>query len=222
MSTGAGVGADGVRSDAAESPRAKAIRERPGAAGGRRGGEQQLDERAARSMMRLGAAVARRLQINPRWSGEIERDDVLQQTYVDACIAVRSGSVTVRDLPRWLPRAAQNNLRDAIESRCASKRPPSERRIRPQSRADPLGHLEPHTAPDDADPSTSIADSELLAAIETEIDRLPALEFSVLDLVIVRGLSCSDAADRVGRDRTTVARILRRTLTRIRRSVAPH
>jgi RNA polymerase sigma factor (sigma-70 family) len=77
-----------------------------------------------------GPRVARRVRIDPRWSRALSVEDVMQVTYMEAFLRIRSlGSTTRGGFEAWLTRIAKNNLVDAVRSLQAAKRPDSAERM---------------------------------------------------------------------------------------------
>ncbi len=77
-----------------------------------------------------GPRVARRVSIDPRWSRALSVEDVMQVTYMEAFLRIRSlGNTSRAGFEAWLTRIAKNNLVDAVRSLQAAKRPDSGQRM---------------------------------------------------------------------------------------------
>src|SRR5438876_7034494 len=93
------------------------------------GDESALIELLDQVSVRLHAEIAR--DIGPRYRGLVDADDIVQVTFMEAFLRMRSfiyagpGSFLT-----WLRRIAQNNLRDAIKELERDRRPPPGKRIR--------------------------------------------------------------------------------------------
>ena len=77
-----------------------------------------------------GPRVEGRLSIQPRLQRLIDSSDVMQVSYLEAFLRIRSlrGSTT-REFEAWLERIAQHNLTDAIRALGRDKRPEARARV---------------------------------------------------------------------------------------------
>jgi len=113
-------------------------------------------------------------EIPKRWQALLSADDVLQQTYADAVVAITTlQSTREASFAAWLETTARNNLRDAIKMLEAEKRGGNCHQI----------HFEPgdgsvHTlwellAQRSTTPSRVVARQEAVAALKKAIAELP-------------------------------------------------
>ncbi len=76
------------------------------------------------------ADLRRGLSIQPLWSRSLDVDDVLQVTYLEAFLRIRTlEQRTVTGFRTWLRRIAENNLRDAVRALGRDKRPDPRQRV---------------------------------------------------------------------------------------------
>lgn len=72
----------------------------------------------------VGPEVAAELSIDRRWRASFDREDVMQVTYLEACLRISTlRARTVGGFRAWLGRIAENNLRDALRALQRDKRP---------------------------------------------------------------------------------------------------
>ena len=97
--------------------------------------DEVMDERVVRAAGRdgdaleellreTGPAVAAGLSIEGRWQASFDREDVMQVTYLEACLRIGTlRSRTIEGFRGWLASIAENNLRDALRALQRDKRP---------------------------------------------------------------------------------------------------
>lgn len=176
------------------------------------------DETAFATLIaRHGPAVAEAVVIAPRWAGQVELEDVLQVTYLEAFLAIREHRLAVRSLRGWLVRAAENNLRDAIAGLRRAKRPNPDRRLAPGPGEDPLEWLHRQATSGGTTPSRRCSREEMHAALDAEIERLPTDYAEVVRLAVLRGMGHDAVGARLGRSRGAVWLIQQRAIDRLRR-----
>ena len=100
------------------------------------------DERVARAvagdldeleqlLREVTPAVLASLEIDSIWSRSFDRDDVLQVSFLEAYLRIRTlRTATMGGFRAWLARIATNNLRDAVRALERDKRPSARRRSR--------------------------------------------------------------------------------------------
>ena len=99
------------------------------------------DERVARAvagdldeleqlLREVTPAVLASLEIDSIWSRSFDRDDVLQVSFLEAYLRIRTlRTATMGGFRAWLARIATNNLRDAVRALERDKRPSARRRV---------------------------------------------------------------------------------------------
>lgn len=171
--------------------------------------EQQLlsqaiagDADALTDLLEIHAPMLRRRlhgQIPVRWQSLLNEDDIMQETFVEAFLAIRRFSpVREESLLSWLDRIARNTLVDAIRGLQAEKRRSDQRRQRgPSEEGSEFGLYEILVA-SGTTPSQHAMRGELAANIRNAIGRLPVTYAQVVELYDLNGISASELAARFG------------------------
>jgi len=165
------------------------------------------DESALAELLeRHGPTVRGRIAVDfpRRWRGVLSVDDVMQQAYTDAFLAIE------RFDPRgegaflaWLSRLAKNALLDAIDGLTALKRGGDRRRVH----ADPnqsLVHLCDMVTAMSGTPSRAVAGDEACAALQRAIAELPEAHRQVVTLYDLQGHSAQEVATALGRSQGSI------------------
>lgn len=179
------------------------------------GDQAALSELLARHGPPLAARIA--AGIGAKWRSVLDADDVMQVTYVEAFLHIRDF------VPRgpgafaaWLRRIAENNLRDAIASLSAAKRPPPERRIQTGARDESAAVLLENLGVTLTTPSLHLGRSEARSALEAAIERLPSDYARVITLYDLEALPAEEVAARLERSQGAVFMLRARALDRLR------
>lgn len=150
---------------------------------------------------RNGPIVRARLAADmPRkWQSVLSVDDVLQQAYTDAFLAIG------RFVPQgdgaflaWLTRLARNAMLDALDMLHAAKRGGNRNKIEPDTERSLTGLLDAVKAVS-ATPSREVAARESLEALRRCIERLPQAYRQVVDLYDLQQCSIEETAASLGR-----------------------
>lgn len=151
-------------------------------------------------LSRHGPAIERTLQINDIWRGMLEPADVMQVTYLEAFLHIRSFDPE-RGTPfrAWLNHIAANNLRDAIRGLERAKKPQPRDRIRPPVVDDSLVGLYELLGADSLTPSRQVGRQDACRMLERAIAGLPPRYEQVIRLYDLEGLPIEEVARRVGR-----------------------
>jgi RNA polymerase sigma factor (sigma-70 family) len=174
------------------------------------------DDALALVLERFGPGVRAAIDISPKWQGEIEADDVMQITYIDAFL--RIGSCAARSeamFQAWLAQIARNNLMDAIRGLEAEKRPPADRRLRLNG-GDAHARLCELVGATTTTPSRVASRAELRSLVEQAIARLPADYATVIQQIDLGGAAPTAVAERLGRSRAAVHMLVGRARERLR------
>jgi RNA polymerase sigma-70 factor, ECF subfamily len=176
------------------------------------------DERALAALLdRYGLLIARKLRINTCWQGQLDADDVMQVTYLEAFLRIRQFTSDGPDaFAGWLHRIAENNLRDAIKGLERDKRPPPKNRVIDRGKDDSYVALMDQTAGAGRTPSRSAAAREVREIVDAALRRLPRDYEQVLRLCVLDGRSGPAAADVMGRSHGAVKMLLARARERLR------
>jgi RNA polymerase sigma factor (sigma-70 family) len=138
-------------------------------------------------------------EINLRWQSLLSVDDVMQQTYLDAFLAIRGfQSREVSSFRGWLAIRAKRNLTDAIRMLEADKRGGKQRRIETAIGGDSVVALY-QLLVESATPSRLAAKDEAGSSLESAIKRLPPVYERVVRLYDLEGKSAKETADTLNR-----------------------
>jgi RNA polymerase sigma factor (sigma-70 family) len=117
-----------------------------------------------------------------KWRSVLSVDDVLQQAYTDAFLAIgRFVPQSEGSFLAWLTRLARNALLDALDMLQAAKRGGGRGRLEPDSARSLTGLLDAVKAIS-ATPSRAVAAQESLDALRRCIDRLPESHRMIIEL----------------------------------------
>lgn len=160
-----------------------------------RGDRTALEALLARYDSAVRAAL--RGAIHPRYQALVALDDVMQQAYTDAFLAITrfSGSDEERFIA-WLTTLARRNLIDTIRLLEADKRAPRDGNILGASR---LGDLSADTTP-----SRIMAGAEASAELRAAIAQLPTVYRTVIEQVDLAGRDAGQVAAELGRSRGAI------------------
>ncbi len=161
------------------------------------------DEDALESLLtRHSPALRGRLQgqIAAHWRSMIEVDDLLQVTYLEAFLRIRSyqdrGEASFL---AWLTRIADNNLRDAIRGLERAKRPDPRRRVVSPGSDESYVELVEVLGMTLTTPSMHAARGEMIAELERMLSRLPADYERVIRMYDLEGRAIEEVAGELGR-----------------------
>jgi RNA polymerase sigma-70 factor (ECF subfamily) len=180
------------------------------------GGDRQalsvlLESAGQRVRDALAGAIPRRLQ------SMLTLDDLMQQTYMDAFLAIKNfvprgdGS-----LEGWLTTLARRNLLDAIRMLDAGKRGGDARRVGTMSRDDSCISLYEWLARTGSTPSRYATQAEAVVALERCIEQLPNIYRQVVCLYDLEGQAIQEVATVIGRSPGAVYMLRARAHERLR------
>lgn len=141
-----------------------------------------LEQAAPTARQALRGAIPR------RWQSLLSVDDVMQQTYTDAFLAI--GTFMPRGdgaFAGWLATLAKRNLLDAIRSLEAQKRGGDARQCKPGGSQESLLALYDWLTGTGSTPSRHAAQGEALAALDRSIQLLPKAYRDVIRLYDLEG-----------------------------------
>ncbi len=176
------------------------------------------DTEALSALLKLhGPTVERALQINPVWRALLEPGDVMQVTYLEAFLQIRTfDPARGARFETWLRRIAENNLRDAIRGLERQKQPQPRDRIRPARSEDSLIGLYNLLGSDSATPSRDMREQESLHRLEGAIASLPERYQQVVRMYDLEGAAIEEVAARVGKSTGAVHMLRARAHDRLR------
>lgn len=169
-------------------------------------------------LARHGPGVEAGLQIHRRWRGLLDASDVMQVTYLEAFLAIRTFQPEgERQFVAWLRRLADHNLQDAIRALSRRKRsaptpPLSAATIVTGDSRDIL--LETLIATSST-PSRTIRREELYARLDAAIGRLPADYATVIRSHDLFGTPIEVVATQLGRSLGAIHMLRARALQRL-------
>ena len=151
---------------------------------------------------RHGPTVRGRLaaSIGQHWKSSLDEDDVLQVTYLEVFLRIRSfedrgeGSFLA-----WISRIADNNLRDAIRGLERAKRPDPRRRVQPRSPEDSYTGLVGLLGVTYTTPSVNAARGEMITEMDRALSMLPGDYERVIRLYDLEGKGIEAVAEELGR-----------------------
>lgn len=147
-----------------------------------------------------GPVVERSLSVDRAWQRVLDPSDVMQVTYLEAFIRIRSfdpdGSAT---FATWLRRVAENNLKDAIRGLTRQKRPPPPSHLTPGSLEDSMVGLYDVLGATSTTPSRQVGRREICSLLERAIDALPEDYSRVIRLYDLQGAPIAEVANALNR-----------------------
>ena len=164
-----------------------------------------------------GPSVEGLLRIDPAWRSTLDPLDVMQVTYMEAFLRIRSFDPK-RGVPfvAWLRAIAENNLRDAIRGLTRQKRPPPRAQLRANDHSESLVGLYNLLAAKSASPSAKIRRTELCRIVETAIAALPDRYAQVVRWYDIDGDSIEEVMQKSGRSSGAVYMLRARAHQRLR------
>lgn len=138
--------------------------------------------------------------IPSRWRSLLTIDDVLQQTYTDAFLAIgRFRAEDASAFPAWLTKLAKRNLVDAIRMLRADKRGGDRHRVLPGGDGDTIAALNDLFGGTSRTPSREAASAESKNALAKAMDRLPPAYRDVIRLYDLEGRSVEEVSQTLKR-----------------------
>ncbi len=135
------------------------------------------------------------LRIPPRWRALLSPEDLLQETYTDAFLAVnRFVSRREGAFQSWLIQIAMRNLINAIRMLEADKRGGAHRLICDPAPGSSGPNICAELRADTNSPSQHVARSEAVQHLQAAIQRLPDTHRRVVTMYDLEGLSMNDVA----------------------------
>lgn len=151
----------------------------------------------------LGPVVRSRIapKISPRWRAVLDEDDVMQTTYLEACLRInRFTTGAAREFLAWLTRLAENNLIDAVRSLESAKRPDPRKRVTQAANADDSAvALIDMLSASGSTPSRVVGRGEAAGLMDMALKRLPPDYEKVVRLYDLAGNPAHAVARELGR-----------------------
>lgn len=154
-------------------------------------------------LQRHGPQVRQRLtgKIGQHWRSVLEEDDVMQVSYLEAFMRIRSFAPRGEgSFLAWLSHIAENNLRDAVRGFERAKRPDPRRRVQARSvTGESYADLVEVLGVTSATPSRAAAQHEAARHVEAALENLPADYRRVIRLYDLECRPIEEVAAEVGR-----------------------
>ncbi len=177
------------------------------------GSREALEEVLSES----GPRVARRLSIDPRWSRTLSVDDVMQVTYMEAFLRIRSLQHPSRaGLEAWLTRIAKNNVVDAVRSLQSAKRPDSGNRLTSGFNGESSQTLLQQLQGDLTGALTQLGQVEAVEKLMEAIGQLPSSYEAVVKALDLEEQSVDQYATELGKSAGAVHMLRSRAHDRLR------
>ncbi len=155
-------------------------------------------------------------QIGTKWQSKLDVDDVIQVTCMEAFLSIGQFKSSGMDsFIAWLKRIAIHNLRDAVESLSADKRPDPARQVQ-GPREDSHVALFEYLGGTTKSPSKQARREEAKLALSRFIRQLPEDYQTVIRLRELEELPVADVARSMGRTEGAVHMLRARALDRLR------
>lgn len=147
----------------------------------------------------FGPELEAGLRIGSRWNGLLEASDVMQATYLEAFMQIRTFDPARADaFAAWLRRMAENNLRDAIRALEARKNPPPRMRLDAHGEDSALALFDLLTA-GTGTPSQAARRVENIARVREALKLLPKDYSRTIQLYDLEGRPVEEVASAMGR-----------------------
>lgn len=167
---------------------------------------------------RHGPDIARKLRIAPKWTRALTVEDVMQVSYVEAFLRIRTlREPTEPAFRAWLTRIAENNLLDAVRSLSRAKRPDSGDRLTQGASGESSRTLLARVAqPDGPGSATQLGVQESLERLMEAIEKLPETYRAVVRAMDLEERSVSDVSEELGRSPGAIHMLRSRAHDRLR------
>ncbi|MFO0839847.1 MAG: RNA polymerase sigma factor [Phycisphaerae bacterium] len=160
------------------------------------------DEAALTRLLELHAPQLRSAmsaEIPARWKSLLSEDDVLQQTFVDVFLGIRSFDPHASgEFRAWLATLARRNLIDAVRMLDAEKRGGGRRPIGQHDYDQSCTALYERLTAGDA-PSRAVRHAEARVALEAALGKLAPVQRDVVRLYDLQDRAAEDVAREIGR-----------------------
>ena len=164
-----------------------------------------------------GPRVARGLSIDPRWSRALSVEDVMQVTYMEAFLRIRSLESHSRGaFEAWLTRIAKNNLVDAVRALQSAKRPDSGQRLTSGGDGQSSRTLLQELQGDLAGVLTQLGTTEAVERLMTAIGQLPKSYQRVVHALDLEERTVEDLASELGKSAGAVHMLRSRAHDRLK------
>lgn len=183
----------------------------------------QGDPSALEQLLReLTPQLTKSVRIEPRWNRSLSVDDVLQVTYLEAFLRIKTlQKATRQSFAAWLKRIADNNLIDAVRGLERKKRPDANHRITQGPAGQSSRTLLLAVAGDQQTAGGQAAMAEQVENLHRAIARLPKSYREVVQSYELDERPIEEIAENLGRSTAAVYMLRSRALDRLRELLAP-
>ena len=173
---------------------------------------------AYRAYLRLLA----RLQLPALLRAKLDPSDVVQQTLLEACRAVRDGrGPAPAARGAWLRQILARQIAHAARDHAAGRRDAGRERSLEQALDESSACLASWLADDGPSPGEAADRNERAVRLARAMEALPGPQGEALVLHYWQGCTVAEVAERLGRTPAAVAGLLQRGLRNLRQSMAP-
>jgi len=157
------------------------------------------------------------LSIRPLWRRSLEAEDVLQVSFLEAFMRIRSlQSVSPDGFRAWMRRLVENNLRDAIRALEREKRPDARRRQTRGAEGESARTILAQLSATGVSASGSAALADEVTRLHAALEKLPTSYRLVVQRLDLEERPVAEVAEELGRSRGAVHLLRSRALDRLR------
>lgn len=170
----------------------------------------------------LAPSVERSLKIGLGWRSVLEPADVMQVTYLEAYLQIRTCAADgLESFEAWLRRIAQNNLQDAIRTLKRKKRPQPGDRFQSGTGGDSITGFCELLGVTTTTPSRFAAREELLQCLSSALQSLPSDYERAVRLYDLEGRPIDEVAAQMNRSPGAIHMLRARAIDRLRQILGP-
>ena len=167
-----------------------------------------------------GPAVEAQLRIDNVWQGALDAADVMQVTYLEAFLRIRTFDINgSASFATWLRHVAENNLRDAIRGLSRKKRPQPKQRVTAPNHEESMEGLFVLLCATTTTPSRQVGRKEICSLLDQAIDALPRDYAQVIRHYDLKNKPIAEIAEAMGRSSGAVHMLRARAHDRLREAL---
>jgi RNA polymerase sigma-70 factor (ECF subfamily) len=164
-----------------------------------------------------------RLHLDHRLQGKLDPSDIVQETMLKAHQAMLEGQFcrqSEAETTAWLRTILANALADAARRYGTYARDVQRERSQQQAVEESSSRLEQWLAAEKSSPAEAVLRQEQLLRLAAALAQLPEDQRLAVELRHLKGVSLAEAAEKLGRSKGAVAKLLFRGLDRLRELLA--